>query len=51
MTNAKMLKTIGGFVALGLAIKPIDNFVEKFVIKKVIEPNLDNVFNKEHKKA
>lgn len=36
--NAKILKTIGGFVALGLAIKPIDNFVEHVVIKKVVQP-------------
>lgn len=45
MTNTKLLKTIGGFVALGIAIKPIDNFVEKVVIKKVVEPNLSTVFN------
>jgi hypothetical protein len=45
MTKAKMLKTLGGFVALGIAIKPIDHFVEKIVIKKVVEPNLNNVFN------
>lgn len=51
MTKTKMLKTAGGFVALGLAIKPIDNFVEKVVIKKVVEPNLNNVFNKNEKKA
>lgn len=36
--NAKILKTIGGFIALGIAIKPIDNFVEHFVIKKVVKP-------------
>lgn len=41
----KMLKTIGGFVALGIAIKPIDNFVEHVIIKKFVEPNLKNVFN------
>lgn len=46
MTKSKMLKTLGGFVALGIAIKPIDHFVEKVVIKKVVEPNLSNVFNK-----
>lgn len=42
----KMLKTIGGFVALGVAIKPIDKFVENVVIKKVVQPNLENVFTK-----
>lgn len=36
--NAKILKTIGGFIALGLAIKPIDNFVEHVIIKKVVKP-------------
>lgn len=47
ITKHKMLKTIGGFVALGLAIKPIDNFVENFVIRKVVEPKLNNVFKQE----
>ena len=51
MTRAKLLKTVGGFVALGLAIKPIDHFVETVVIKKVVEPNLSNVFNKNEQKA
>lgn len=50
MTKSKMLKTLGGFVALGLAIKPIDYFVEKVVIKKVVEPNLNNFFNKNDKR-
>ena len=43
--NTKVLKTIGGFVALGIAIKPIDKFVENVIIKKVVEPNLDAVFS------
>lgn len=43
--NTKILKTLGGFIALGIAIKPIDNFVEKVIIKKVVEPNLDAVFS------
>lgn len=51
MTKTKMFKTLGGFVALGIAIKPIDNFVEKVVIKKVVEPNLNNAFNKNEQKA
>lgn len=38
--KAKMIKTLGGFVALGLAIKPIDMFVENVIIKKYVEPNL-----------
>lgn len=36
----KMLKTIGGFAALGLAVKPIDDFVEHVIIKKFVEPGL-----------
>ncbi len=39
--KTKMVKTIGGFVALALLIKPIDNFVEKIVIKKTVEPGID----------
>ena len=47
--NTKVLKTIGGFVALGIAIKPIDKFVENVIIKKVVEPNLATVFQQTHK--
>lgn len=36
--KAKMIKTIGGFITLGFAIKPIDNFVENVIIKKGVEP-------------
>lgn len=36
----KMLKTVGGFIALGLAIKPIDKFVEQVIIEKFVEPGL-----------
>lgn len=45
--KTKMLKTLGGFVALGIAIKPIDKFVENVVIKKFVEPNLSAVFPSE----
>ena len=45
--KTKMLKTLGGFVALGIAIKPIDKFVENVVIKKFVEPNLSAVFPNE----
>ncbi len=41
--NAKLLKTLGGFVALGLAIKPIDNFVEHTVMKKYVVPRLKSL--------
>ena len=39
--SGKIIKTAGGFLALGLAIKPIDRFVENVLIGKVIEPTLD----------
>jgi len=38
--NAKLLKTLGGFIALGLAINPIDHFVEHVVMKKFVAPQL-----------
>lgn len=41
----QLLKTLGGFVALGLLIKPIDMFVEKTIMKKFVEPSLSK-FNK-----
>lgn len=55
VNNAKIIKTIGGFVALGLAIKPIDKFVENVVIKKYISPGLhymqNNMFGDEKAKT
>ena len=45
----KMIKTAGGFIALALLLKPIDNFVEHIVIKKTVEPGLD-YFSKSLKK-
>ena len=36
----KLLKTLGGFVFLGLMVKPIDKFVELFIIDKFVEPSL-----------
>lgn len=42
----KMMKTVGGFIALGLLIKPIDKFVENVIIKKIVGPGLDK-FNRE----
>lgn len=36
----KLLKTLGGFVFLGLMVKPIDKFVETFIIDKFVEPSL-----------
>ncbi len=44
--KGKFIKTVGGFIALGLAIKPVDRFVEEVLIGKVVAPKLDNVNNK-----
>lgn len=39
--KGRFIKTSGGFLALGLAIKPIDYFVEHVLIGKVIGPGID----------
>lgn len=39
--KTKMKKTIGGFVALGLLIKPIDLFVEHIIMEKYVDPGID----------
>ena len=41
--KTKMKKTIGGFVALGLLIKPIDLFVEHIIMEKYVDPGLDYI--------
>lgn len=38
-----LLKTTGGFIALGLLAVPIDHFVHKYIIKKFVEPGLEGV--------
>lgn len=43
--KTKLWKTAGGFVALGATIQFIDHFVEDYIIKKVVEPGLDNFSN------
>ncbi|MBE7703583.1 MAG: hypothetical protein E7Z89_05985 [Cyanobacteria bacterium SIG28] len=43
MLKGKTVKTIGGFIALALAIKPIDNFVEHVLIGKVINNTIENI--------
>ncbi len=40
-TKGRIIKTIGGFLALGLAINPIDKFVEHVLIGKVVGPQID----------
>ncbi len=41
--RTKLWKTAGGFIALGVSIRFIDHFVEKYVIKKLVEPGLENI--------
>ena len=43
MLKGKIVKTIGGFIALGLLIKPIDIFVDRILIGKLIGPTIDNI--------
>ena len=43
MLKGNFIKTLGGFVALGVAIKPIDHFVEEVLIGKYIGPKLDKI--------
>ena len=43
MMNSRFIKTIGGFAALGLAIKPIDHFVENILIGKYVGPEIDRL--------
>lgn len=46
-----LLKTTGGFIALGCLAVPIDHFVHKYIIKKFVEPGLDTVSNLSKKAA
>ena len=41
--RGRSIKTLGGFIALGIAIKPIDHFVENVLIGKVLGPGIDKV--------
>jgi len=43
----KLLKTLGGFVSLGLLVKPINNFVRNVVFNKFIDPGLEKMHNLE----
>lgn len=42
-SKGRLLKTVGGFIALGVAIRPIDKFVEEVLIGKVVAPGLENI--------
>ena len=46
MLKGNFLKTLGGFIALGLAIKPIDYFVEEVLIGKYVGPGIDSIKRK-----
>lgn len=39
----KILKTMGGFVALLIFIKPVNDFVDKQIMDKYIDPRVDNL--------
>lgn len=41
MLKGRTIKTIGGFIALGALIKPIDHFVDNVLIGKVVGPSID----------
>ena len=41
--KSKWIKTAGGFIALALAAKPIDTFVEQVILPKVVKPGLDKI--------
>ncbi len=43
MFNNRVLKSIGGLVALSIMAKPIDKFVEHVIIGKMIGPAIDKV--------
>lgn len=43
MFNNRILKSIGGLMALSLMAKPIDNFVENVIIDKYVGPTIDKV--------
>ncbi len=45
----KLIKTIGGFVALAALIQPIDKFVEHIIIEKFIDPGLKKFDNNQVK--
>ena len=43
LLKGNFIKTIGGFCALALAIRPIDHFVENILIGKYVGPQIDNM--------
>lgn len=43
MFNNRILKSLGGLASLAIMAKPIDKFVEHFVINKFVSPQIDNI--------
>ena len=41
--SSKIIKTIGGFIAVGFAITPVDKFVEHVLIEKYLGPKIDKI--------
>ena len=41
--KSRFIKTIGGFIAIGFAINPIDKFVEHTIINKYLGPKIDKI--------
>jgi hypothetical protein len=50
MFNNRILKSIGGLLALSVMAKPIDNFVETYVVDKCVGPAIDKVGTAYHEK-
>lgn len=48
--KTKMVKTIGGFISLGVFIKFIDYFVENVIMHKYIGPGIDKINKKDLEK-
>ena len=50
MFNNRILKSIGGMLALAVMAKPIDNFVENYVVDKCVGPAIDKVGTAYHER-
>ena len=43
MFNNRILKSVGGLLALSVMAKPIDKFVEQIVVDRYVSPQIDNI--------
>lgn len=50
MFNNRILKSIGGLLALSVMAKPIDNFVENYIVDKCVGPAIDKVGTAYHER-